>query len=310
VSRLPDRAEPAESRASAPDDLELLLRERRWLRRLAGTLVVDAAAADDLAQEALRVALAKRPAGLLHPRAWLATIARRLRGRDATAEGRRELRERAAAVGEALPGTDDLVARLELQQSVSAALLHLPEPWRTTLALRFVDELSPRAIALRTGVPVETVRTRTRRALELLRERLIATRGAPPRQWAVALVGWLDGGLRTTVRRAVEQVAAAKAAVATGTTAGGGLAGAGAAAALAMSGALFMSAKLKAMAVALVLVAGSAALVTLLDRPDLVRPERIGRDADDVGHGAAVISEPVGEPGDLAAPVAARGSTS
>ncbi|MSR47217.1 MAG: hypothetical protein EXS13_09155 [Planctomycetes bacterium] len=77
-------------------DLERLLRERRWLRRLAGTLVVDAAQADDLSPEALRIALSRRSPELLrHPRAWLATVACRLLGRDAAAAQSRNERERA-----------------------------------------------------------------------------------------------------------------------------------------------------------------------------------------------------------------------
>jgi hypothetical protein len=55
---------------------------------------------------------------------------------------------------------------------VVEALLLLDEPLRATLILRFLEELPPRAVATRMGVPVETVRSRTRRGLEVLRERL------------------------------------------------------------------------------------------------------------------------------------------
>lgn len=258
--------------------------------------MVDAAAADDLAQEALRIALARRPTGLRHPRAWLATVARRLLGRETTAMARRNERERAVALAEALPGADEAVARLELQHSVSAALLALAEPWRTTLVLRFVDELPPRTIAARMGVPVETVRTRTRRALELLRERLTAARGTPPRQWAIALVGLLDGGLRATVRRAVEQVAAAKAATAAGGAAGtsAAAAGGGAAVALAMSGALFMSAKLKLAAAVVLVAGGSWAVARWATTPELPRTTaEAGATADlDTAKAAAVSGAP------------------
>ncbi|MEM1453210.1 MAG: sigma factor-like helix-turn-helix DNA-binding protein, partial [Planctomycetota bacterium] len=65
--------------------------------------------------------------------------------------------------------------------------LDLDEPYRTVVLLRFFEELPPRAIAKRTGRPVETVRKQTQRGLERLREALQARygdRGA----WAVALL--------------------------------------------------------------------------------------------------------------------------
>ncbi len=52
------------------------------------------------------------------------------------------------------------------------ALLALDEPLRTTLILRFLEELPPRAVAARMDIPVETVRSRTRRGLGVLREQL------------------------------------------------------------------------------------------------------------------------------------------
>ncbi len=47
----------------------------------------------------------------------------------------------------------------------------LPEPYRGTLLLRYLRELTPNEIAAATGEPVRTVKTRLQRGLALLRER-------------------------------------------------------------------------------------------------------------------------------------------
>src|SRR5262249_12998826 len=135
---------------------------------------------------------------------------------------RRAARERSSAAPEPLPATDEIVARATLQNEVSTALLALDEPYRTALLLRFFDDPKPGAIARRLGCPVEGVRTRVKRGLEAMRERLVARRahrsdGARRAgEFAVALVGLLDSNLRRVVRRAVLAKAPALAVVTTG----------------------------------------------------------------------------------------------
>lgn len=152
-------------------DPETLLAHQAWMRRLAAGLVREAGEADDVVQEAWVAALeARGPIGDLG--AWLATVvrnsARSLR-RGAT---RRAEREAASARPEGLPGSDEVVARLQEQRVLLAELEALEEPYRTTLLLRFHEELAPRAIARRMQVPVETVKTRLKRGLARLRARL------------------------------------------------------------------------------------------------------------------------------------------
>jgi RNA polymerase sigma-70 factor (ECF subfamily) len=65
-----------------------------------------------------------------------------------------------------------------VQRAVVDAVLALPEPCRVAVLLRFFDELPPREIAERVGAPVETVRTRIKRGIELLRTRLAGQLGA------------------------------------------------------------------------------------------------------------------------------------
>jgi len=152
-------------------DPEALLAHQAWMRRLAASLVREAGEADDVVQEAWVAALETRgPIGDLG--AWLATVvknsARSLR-RGAT---RRAARAASRARPEGLPGSDEVVARLQEERVLLAELEALEEPYRTTLLLRFHEELAPRAIARRMQVPVETVKTRLKRGLARLRARL------------------------------------------------------------------------------------------------------------------------------------------
>ena len=148
-----------------------LLADTRWLRRLTRVLVHDPALADDLCQETLVAAL-HRPAG--GGRSWLARVARNL----AVSFLRRDTRRRrvesaaAAAPGDAEPPASEVVAEGELQRAAVDALMELEEPYRTTLLLRFMKGLTRREVARLLGVPVDTVRTRQKRGLALLRGRL------------------------------------------------------------------------------------------------------------------------------------------
>lgn len=152
-----------------------------WVRRVARALV-RGDAADDVEQETWLSALRHPPHGVDDVRRWLAAVARNVVCKLARGESRRTAHERRAAQeaarsgGEA-PASDLLVARAQLQQRVAAAVLELAEPYRSTLLARFFEELPPAAIAAKLGAPIETVKTRQKRGLELLRERLAAELG-------------------------------------------------------------------------------------------------------------------------------------
>jgi RNA polymerase sigma-70 factor (ECF subfamily) len=140
------------------------------LRRLARALVGDQHA-DDLVQETWLAALRER----VRPRAlrgWLYAVLRRLAHKHRRGERRRLLREAAAPVPSPAPAPDHTAEHRDTLQRLTAALLALPEPYRDVLLLRYLEDLPPSAIAQRTLLPVATVKTRLRRALALLRERL------------------------------------------------------------------------------------------------------------------------------------------
>ncbi|MHC4933207.1 MAG: RNA polymerase sigma factor [Planctomycetota bacterium] len=159
---------------------EELVRHGAFLRRLATSLLRGEQEVDDIVQQAYLKALEHRP---VHPGAWLSSVVRNLVFRHHRSNTRALRRERAVARSEALPCATRDVERLELQRKVVNAVLELSEPYRSVVIRRYLDELSPREIAYRTSVPLETVRTRLGRALRELRGRLDTEHA----NWAPAL---------------------------------------------------------------------------------------------------------------------------
>jgi RNA polymerase sigma-70 factor (ECF subfamily) len=149
-----------------------LTAEMAWIRRLAFALVRDDATADDVAQETWLAAADHTPEdGPKRP--WLRRVVLnvvRMRGRGAK---RRDKHERDAGYSDAqAPSPDELVERVEIQRIVSGEVLALAEPYRSTVLMHFVDELSCADIARRLGIPDGTVRRRLKVALDHLRARL------------------------------------------------------------------------------------------------------------------------------------------
>lgn len=176
------------SSSQSPDPIERLLAERTWVRRLAHALVADPADADDLTQQTYVAALERPPAGLRSPRAWLGTVVRNLAGNRRREIERRRARERAAARPPSQGSVPDTVARAETAERVAALVLALDEPYRSTVLLRYFEEEPPRRIAAQMGVPVETVRTRLKRALAKLRRQLDDAHRGDGRSWLGALL--------------------------------------------------------------------------------------------------------------------------
>ena len=153
-------------------DLALLLEHADWVRALARTLVQEASAAEDVVQETWLAALRSGRPGDRPIRAWLTAVARNVARQMGRAESRRKSRERRLARALALPSDRELRDRVELERWVADLVLALDEPYRRVILLRFFEELPPREIARRMSLPVETVKSRLRRGLERLRERV------------------------------------------------------------------------------------------------------------------------------------------
>jgi RNA polymerase sigma-70 factor (ECF subfamily) len=212
------------------DHAQRLAAQHGFVRALARRLVAPWAA-DDVAQEVLVAGLEHPPREPSALRSWLSTATRNLASKWQRGEGRRATRERAVAQHEALPSTHELVERVELGQQLVRAVLALGEPERTTLLLRFHEGLSTAEIAAREGLAADTVRSRLRRGLALLRTRLDERYGE--HAWTpllLPLAGW---------KSVAEATVAATTAAAAGTTGGAALTATGGA----MAGAAVMAAK-------------------------------------------------------------------
>ncbi len=164
-----------------------LQRQATALRGLARDLLRDPHAADDVTQATLQQAFVHREGlrdgpigGWLHR--TLTNFARQWLRR----ERRHEARIASLPARPEVPATDEVLARRELLQGVTQAVLALDEPYQTAVFLRYFEDLPPRAIARRTGANIVTVKSRLARGLAMLRARLdTSCRGRA--RWRLAL---------------------------------------------------------------------------------------------------------------------------
>ena len=93
-------------------------------------------------------------------------------------------------------------------EAVVSEVVLLEEPFGTVVMMRFYDELSPKEIAKRLGLPEGTVRSRLSRGLAMLRERL-DSRVGPRGHWATVLApAAIGGAMGAGAKAAVAAVAA------------------------------------------------------------------------------------------------------
>lgn len=152
--------------------IDALLAEAGWVMALAQRLARDQAAAEDIAQSTLALALERRPALGQGLRPWLGKVVGRLARRSVRGEVRRQDRElRVGADRGASEGgrSDEVLERFELQQDLARRVGELPEPYRTVLVRRYYEGLDAAQIAEASGASPATVRSQLARGLERLR---------------------------------------------------------------------------------------------------------------------------------------------
>jgi RNA polymerase sigma-70 factor (ECF subfamily) len=172
-----------------PVPLDTLLAHREWVRALARSLVHDEHRADDVEQETWRMALERPPRHAASLRAWFGTVVRNAaRGAGRRAASRARF-ESMAVTRAGVPSPDEVVAEAEVQHRLVEAVLALDEPYRTAVLLRWFQGLETSEIAARCGEPVETVRTRLKRAVERLRRRMEVELGDDRDAWLLLLWG-------------------------------------------------------------------------------------------------------------------------
>ena len=155
-------------------DLELLFREH-WPRayRAAQLVTGDAAAAEDIAQEAFLAAVRnldrfdrRRPFGPWLHRIVVNRAIDWSRARSARAEVAAEAAGDVAAVQPSLPFAP------EPDSELGAALMGLGVEQRAVIVLRFLLDLTPGEIAHALDVPRGTINSRLRRGLDALGSRI------------------------------------------------------------------------------------------------------------------------------------------
>ncbi len=183
------------------------------LRGLARGLLRDEHASEDVVQETWLLALERPPANRARLGGWLRQVTRTLAFRRQRGDRRRQQRERDAAQSEALDSAEESASQREIVTALVNAVQSLSEPYRTVISMRYYQDLPPRVIARKRGVPVATVDSQLHRARQQLRARLDAETGGRRGAWIpvlAAATGW--------TKEAAAAVAAGTSVAAGGTT--------------------------------------------------------------------------------------------
>jgi len=181
--------------------LQALLEQTGWIHALARRLVRDPHLAADLVQDTWIDALEQPPDSSRPVRGWLATVMRNNLSKRRHGESSRARREQDSARAERERSTLEVLEKAEAHRNVVLAVLALDEPYRSTLLMRFFEQLSYHEIARRTGVTRAAVNSRVTRGLQLLRQRLENAYGGDRRALALALLplAKLPTGVATTL---------------------------------------------------------------------------------------------------------------
>jgi RNA polymerase sigma-70 factor, ECF subfamily len=166
------------------DLLETAVREHaRLVYRIAYSVLRNPADAEDATQETfLRVLrYGKKIARIQDQKAWLARIAwrvavQRSKGIARTPAGIGETEDMLLASGQ---GADQALLEQERSAVLAQLISALPGPLRDALVLSTLEEIAPREVAAVLGISEAAVRSRSFRAREILREKLLAL--TPPR---------------------------------------------------------------------------------------------------------------------------------
>lgn len=148
--------------------------EEAWLRRRARDLTLDPGLADDLVQDVLLEFVKSGDAAVERRRAWMNRVLRNRVLRVHRTRDRVLRREERAARDERLPSAAEPLERSEARYDVKEAILGLDWLDRETLFLTHYRDFRAQDLALHWDVPLPTAKSRLRRALERLRDVLLA----------------------------------------------------------------------------------------------------------------------------------------
>lgn len=176
-----------------PIDLQALLSNGNWVRKLARDLLYDKDMVDDVMQEVWIAALSRPPSKPEALRAWLRQVVRNLSFLANRTDKRRTRREKQPRHRIPQESPAELSERFEVQAQLAGRIVNLEEPYRTIVVLRFYEDLRPTEIAEYLEAPASTVRTQLSRALARLRGELDHEHGDRA-AWRAMLVPIALGG--------------------------------------------------------------------------------------------------------------------
>lgn len=162
---------------NAPPDPDALLEHDGFVRSLARAILHDENRVDDAVQQTWIAVLQSRDSRPRTLRIWLATLVRNIARDFRRRDDARARNEQAASRPEATPAMTTILEREAARREVVDAVARLEEPYQTVILLKYFEGLSPGEIARKLNIPVETARTRQKRAIELIRAEIIKKRG-------------------------------------------------------------------------------------------------------------------------------------
>lgn len=159
--------------------LDALLAHSAWVRQLARAMASSADVADDVEQEAWRVALERPPKNASNLKAWWARVVRSSAHQRRRSETRFQRRVEQATRGTARSeeGAADVASRMEDSQLLAMLVNDLPPQLGEVIFMRYFDEQTVPQIATRLNVAQTTVKSRLKRGLEQLRNRFQVVHG-------------------------------------------------------------------------------------------------------------------------------------
>jgi len=181
---------------------EELLVHSEFLNILARALVVDENLASDITQETWLSAIKNPPSTGKNIKAWLSKVMRNAVRMSARSESRRKSREQSIDRDIDIPSPQEIAEQEETRRIVVDALLSLDEPYRSAIVLRYYKDLPHKEAAKRLGVPIETMRTRLKRGMEQLKQRLDKSHDGNRRSWLVALAPFCGASLTSSTAKA------------------------------------------------------------------------------------------------------------
>ncbi len=166
--------------------IEDLLQQSTFLRRLAYSLVRDDAKADDLVQD-VWLAAVKNPPRPGNERAWLGKVLKH-RNLDRLRSTHVDQPLDLGDEREVTETPQDVAESLEAQSFLMAAIEELQEPHQSLVVARYFMGQTPREIAENRQIPGATIRSQLTRALEMLRKQLDQKMNGDRRSWALLLL--------------------------------------------------------------------------------------------------------------------------